>query len=138
VRALPPHAARAGLLPTCRRRRVRCAAKGITGRITYWKDGQELEITEDEMPLEVRPSCTLCARVCARGAVVLCVCAPSRVPRRCRLRAARARRRPRRRGASHSLRVAAPVPRASRRRSALCAARARADAPPAQPSFCAR
>jgi hypothetical protein len=72
-----------------RRRRVRCAAKGVTGRITYWKDGQELEITEDEMPEQARTRgrFALPARACtAHMAAAALRCAPARL----RLRAAAA------------------------------------------------
>jgi hypothetical protein len=64
-----------GALLPCFRGAAGCASAGASraprraappkavGRITYWKDGEELEITEEEMPREV------CARVLRSAAV---------------------------------------------------------------------
>jgi hypothetical protein len=37
------------------RRDVRCSAKNAPAKMFYWKDGELVTVSEDDMPLEARP-----------------------------------------------------------------------------------
>jgi hypothetical protein len=40
--------------PPLRRRDVRCCAKNAPAKMFYWKDGELVTVSEDDMPLEAR------------------------------------------------------------------------------------